>query len=90
MCQSVSVEWFSTCSESRFWFTLIGVGWLGFLFCGLKHVMVERLKLVLVDVVIVNDFWSSRVCPGVFRLHQLPCWAGENFWRQFWKMINDI
>lgn len=56
MCQSVSVEWFSTCSEIRFWFTLIGVGWLGFLFCGLKHVMVERLKLVLVDVVIVNDF----------------------------------
>ena len=54
------------------------------------HVMVERLKLVLVDVVIVNDFWSSRVCPGVFRLHQLPCWAGENFWRQFWKMIDDI
>ena len=32
-------------------------------YCGLKHVMVERLKLVLVDVVIVSDFWSSRALP---------------------------
>ena len=53
-------------------------------YCGLKHVMVERLKLVLVDVVIVSDFWSSRALPReslVFQLHQLPCWAGDRVGR---------